>query len=90
MTMIVKAAVIVIFVSLVTGVLMAMLRISPVLPAQIAVAIQFLIDGGFWANRFLPIDTALLIFGAELFIDFSVWIFKNSRSIINWGVKILS
>lgn len=88
MTIVVKGLVLLAFSGLVIG-LIALLPDYD-LPPQIATAIQGVISASFWANRYLPIDTALYIQGAVLLTEFTVWAWKNGTKIISRLASILS
>lgn len=88
MTFLVKAFVILAMFGLVIGILKWLPDIP--MPEIIQTSFQLIIDTSFWANRYLPIDTALQIFGSHLLIEFTLWLWINGTRIIGYAARLLS
>lgn len=90
MSLITKGLMLLAFFSLVTGVMMLMLSISPQMPAGIHTGFQYVVDGSYWANRYLPIDTGITIYAAYLITEFAIWLFKNLVKVIGYAARLFS
>lgn len=88
MSLVTKIFMILTFFGVVVGAI-ALLPDYP-LPENIATAFQFVVDGAFWANAYLPIDTAIQIFGYFLIIELVFWIIRNVRRIVTLAAWLFS
>jgi len=88
MSLLVKGLVILAFLGLVMGVFKFMI-FAAVMPTGIHTGFQYVVDASFWANRYLPIDTALTIYAAYLLTEVSIWLFRNGTKIIGYAARLL-